>query len=97
VTDHTSSEQPEDIDEISVKSVTVTGNNKDDQKNEGRKQHLLITSICVFVKSLFYRGVGSNFELVRQLNIGPSNVPGWAGCTMATMLKMTNFWTGLHH
>ena len=37
------------------------------------------------------RGVGSSFGLVRQLNIGQANVPGGAGCTMATMLKMTNF------
>ena len=37
------------------------------------------------------RGVGSSFGLIRQLNIDQANVPGWAGCTMATMLKMTNF------
>ena len=81
MTDHTSSEQAdhEDIDEISVKSVIVTENNKDDQKSEGRKQYLLVTSICIIVKSLFDRGVVSNFGLVRQLNIGPANVPGWAG------------------
>jgi len=38
------------------------------------------------------RGVGSNFGLVRQLRIGQANEPGWAGCSMAIMLKMTNCW-----
>ena len=27
------------------------------------------------------RGVGSNFELVRQLRIGQANIPGWAECS----------------
>ena len=26
-----------------------------------------------------HRGIGSSFGLVRQLNIGQANVPGWAG------------------
>ena len=38
-----------------------------------------------------YWGVGSSFGFVRQFNNGQANVPGWAGCTMATILKINNF------
>ena len=38
----------------------------------------VILYVCVYKDTLF-RGVGSSFGLVRQLNIGLANVPGWAG------------------
>ena len=43
--------------------------------------------------AFLHRNVESNFGLVRQLRIGQVNTPGcnWAGCSKATMLKMTNF------
>jgi len=33
------------------------------------------------------RGVGSNFGLVRQLNIGQANVLGWAGLVISNFLR----------
>ena len=51
----------------------------------------LVAAIPAQPLSRLYSNLSVKQGCRKQFWIGQANEPGWAGCTMATMLKMTNF------